>query len=404
MRPDSSGALLEHDRQIAATIKPPPLFYIVDWLPPNFGAVGQYGMIFAREISQTGRDVHLIGLTTETSSTIRELCPGNCSFEIRRLNAKQYDKKGMIARLAWSIKTNYKLCLEVIRDPRSRNAEVLFTGSPPFMLFFAVFLKWLRHARLIYRITDFYPEVLIAAFGKRSIALMLLQRVTWFLRRRVDAFEVLGEDQRRLLLAGGIRSDLITLKRDVAPISFSTIALRFRPPKELEGRMLLLYSGNYGVVHEVDTVIEGLIQHHRVGCGRFGLWLNGSGSNVQAVATKLALAGVPFARTSPVPLEQLSSLLAAADAHLITLRPRFAGLVLPSKVYGCIDSGRPILFIGPKSSDVHLLCSEAKNAFYECIEPGDANGFARALDRLAALSSRTEVPPDGKVSMRLNVF
>jgi len=398
--PDGSGALLTRDYQTTATIKPPLLFYLVDWLPPNFGAVGQYGMIFAQEIAQSGRDVRLIGLTTEISSTVREECASNCFFEVRRLNAKQYDKIGTIARLAWSIKTNCKLCLEVIRDPRSRNAEVLFTGSPPFMLFFVFFIKWLRHVRLIYRITDFYPEVLIAAFGKHSTALMVLQRVTWFLRRRIDAFEVLGEDQRQLLLAGGIRPDLITLKRDIAPVSFGTIAHPSRPPADLEGRMLLLYSGNYGIVHEVDTVVEGLIQHHRNGCARFGLWLNGSGSNIRAVVSKLENAGVPFARTHPVPLEQLSSVLAAADVHLITLRPRFAGVVLPSKVYGCIESGRPILFVGPKNSDVHLLCSQAKG-FYERIEPGDAEGFAKALDRLAGASKRREIPAAGKLSVRV---
>jgi hypothetical protein len=36
------------------------LFYIVDWLPPDFGAVGQYGAIFARDLAVAGRDVVLL--------------------------------------------------------------------------------------------------------------------------------------------------------------------------------------------------------------------------------------------------------------------------------------------------------------------------------------------------------
>jgi len=39
---------------------PPPLSYVVDWLPPDFGAVGQYGLIFARELAESGRRVYLL--------------------------------------------------------------------------------------------------------------------------------------------------------------------------------------------------------------------------------------------------------------------------------------------------------------------------------------------------------
>jgi hypothetical protein len=46
------------------------LFYVVDWLPPDLGAVGQYGAIFARDAVVVGHDVRLIGLTTGDYLTI----------------------------------------------------------------------------------------------------------------------------------------------------------------------------------------------------------------------------------------------------------------------------------------------------------------------------------------------
>jgi hypothetical protein len=167
------------------------------------------------------------------------------------------------------------------------------------------------------------------------------------------------------------------------------------PPPALSGHPILLYSGNYSVAHEVETVVEGLIRHQRSGNGRFGLWLSASGKNVAVMEERLRCAKVPVARTQPVPLEDLPSLLAAANIHLITLRNQFVGFVLPSKVYACIGSGRPILFVGPESSDVHLLCSEARSISYERVEPGDADGFATAIERLwpaaPARSSLTHV-------------
>ena len=55
------------------------------------------------------------------------------------------------------------------------------------------------------------------AFCRRSW-LLALERLTWLLRRRVDGFEVLGEDQRLMLIAGGIAPDRINLKRDASPV------------------------------------------------------------------------------------------------------------------------------------------------------------------------------------------
>jgi len=85
----------------------------------------------------------------------------------------------------------------------------------------------------------------------------------------------------------------------------------------------------------------------------------------------------------PGPLEKLPRLLVAADAHLISQRPEFSSIVLPSKVYGCIASRKPILFVGPTSSDVHALCRDADLPAYEHVEVGDIDGFAAVLARLA---------------------
>ena len=43
------------------------LVYICDWLPPDFGAVGQYAMLFAREQAENGWAATLVGLTSEKS-------------------------------------------------------------------------------------------------------------------------------------------------------------------------------------------------------------------------------------------------------------------------------------------------------------------------------------------------
>ena len=48
---------------------------------------------------------------------------------------------------------------------------------------------------------------------------------------------------------------------------------------------------------------------------------------------------------------QLPLSLTAPDLHLVTLRPECEGLVMPSKLYGALAAGRPIVFIGDPEGD-----------------------------------------------------
>ena len=375
------------------------LFYIVDWLPPDFGAVGQYGGIFARDLAVAGRDVRLIGLTTGDASMTREVLPNGKILETTRIHSSIYTKSRFIRRLLWTFQTNVQIVSEVIRDSRSSQADLIFTGAPPFMLFFIIVVKIIRDTRLVYRITDFYPEVLIAELGRRPW-LLAIERLTWFLRRRVDAFEVLGDDQRAILIAGGIAPARIYLKRDISPAEIRGDEVPIQTPGQLKGLQILLYSGNCGVAHDTDTVVGGLIKHHNEGTGAFGLWLNAIGSRADLVEQQLREAGIPMVRSQPGPLEELPRLLVTADAHLISLRPEFSGIVLPSKVFGCIASRRPVLFVGPTSSDVHVLCCDAGLPAYEHVEVGDIDGFAAALDRLAQRKQSRALPRDIIITTR----
>lgn len=368
------------------------LIYICDWLPPDFGAVGQYSLQFAREYAREGRNVTLIGLSTARPGVEREEY-GRGRLTIVRLAAGPYDKTSWFGRMRWTLATDVRLVREVARRVRACD-EILFTGAPPFLLHFLVpaNLRWRK--KLVYRITDFWPECLMAALERPSFLLRVFWRWTCFLRRRVDAFQALGEDQRRRLRAIGIPDERIRIKRDPSPVEIAPDTRPLPRPEELADRVVLLYSGNWGVAHDVDTFVEGYRLHHLRGTGRVGLWLNAVGAGATVVERRLGEAGLPLARSAPVPLERLASLLVTPDAHLVTLKDAFVGYVLPSKIYGCVASGRPVLFVGSAESDVHLVASEGLPArAYHRVPVGDAEGVARALEAIADLVERRPQRP-----------
>jgi hypothetical protein len=185
----------------------------------------------------------------------------------------------------------------------------------------------------------------------------------------------------------GIAQDRIALVRDGSPVAFAAGQSPEPLPAELAGHCVLLYSGNYGVAHEVETVFEGYRRHHQEGSGRVRLWLSAAGSGTEELARRFAAAGLPFHRSMPVPLERLPRLLVTPDAHLVALKDSFVGFVMPSKIYACIDSGRPIVFVGSESSDVDLLTRRA-NLPYWRVSCGDPAGFASSLEDLADQTGR----------------
>lgn len=365
------------------------LLYLCDWLPPDYGAVGQYSALFARQLAEEGRDVTLVGLSSRESGTSCESC-GAGSLRQVHLRAATYDKASLLRRMLWTVRINTRLIWHAWRELR-RTDVILFTGSPPYLIHWLAPINVFLRKKLIYRITDFHPECLMAQRGAPGPVLRLVYRLTLFWRHRIDQFEVLGCDQAERLTESGIPSERIRLKRDPSPVAFDPRPRPLPRPEAARGKLLMLYSGNWGVAHDYRTFVSAYAMHHRSGTARCILWLNAVGAAVGAIEGELARQRLPYVRGTPVPLQELARLLVTPDAHLITLSDAFVGFVLPSKVHACIDSGRPVLYIGSERSDVHRLCSERMTAPYRRVAVSDVEGCFQALEDLA---SATGAPAD----------
>jgi hypothetical protein len=75
-----------------------------------------------------------------------------------------------------------------------------------------------------------------------------------------------------------IPAERISLVRDGSPVDFRQRPAAGADPAELAGSCVLLYSGNYGIAHEVDTLVDGYRLHHQAGSGRVRLWLSATGA------------------------------------------------------------------------------------------------------------------------------
>src|SRR5437764_10533425 len=79
------------------------LVYICDWLPPDFGAVGQYAVLFAREWAHEGWAVTLVGLTSAQASRAATESIGKGTLEVLRIHRRTYEKRRFASRLVWTL-------------------------------------------------------------------------------------------------------------------------------------------------------------------------------------------------------------------------------------------------------------------------------------------------------------
>jgi glycosyltransferase involved in cell wall biosynthesis len=147
------------------------------------------------------------------------------------------------------------------------------------------------------------------------------------------------------------RNCLIVPPWDLRPIQRVTPENnRFIEKYALKDKKIALYAGNLGEGHTFDPLVKAArtLAENRRDDWKLVFVIRGSKKQRLIDATK-GLPSVVILDYQPV--EWTSDLLSAATAHLITINDQSKGLVVPSKLYGVLQTEAPVLFIGPPDAD-----------------------------------------------------
>jgi len=234
---------------------------------------------------------------------------------------------------------------------------VLAMTDPPFQGIVGAFVAMLKRKPYVYNIRDLYPDM---AVGGDIVRPGLLARVwerlhRWALRR-ADRVIVLGEDMRARIIAKGVDPSRLEVIRDGAEVFPPNKPLPPPDPevvRAIRGKFsfVLLHAGNLGFYGAWNTLVTAA---RKLSSEGVGLLFVGSGSQRPAVeATAAGADNIRF--LDYFPSAKIPSVLAAADAHIVTIKHGLEGVVVPSKVYGILAAGKPIVAVAPKESDVVSL-------------------------------------------------
>lgn len=244
--------------------------------------------------------------------------------------------------------------LTVWRERRGLEG-IIATTNPPFIGLVAVLLRWLLSMRFVTIVYDVYPDIAVrlGTFSARSPIVWLWSRITRLILRQSARLIVIGRDMAEVV-AGKVppshhgRIELIPNWSDETRVCPRARAGNpFAQAHNGDGRFVVQYSGRMGRTHNLEPLLAAadLLRDEPV---RFQLIGDGAKRRrLEALARARKLTNVQFLPYQPI--EILDQVLSAPDLAVVCLDERFTGLSVPSKTYGVMAAGRPLLgFLDPQ--------------------------------------------------------
>lgn len=229
--------------------------------------------------------------------------------------------------------------------------------SPPLIAFLAtLFVRW-RGGRLAYWVMDLNPDEAIAAGWLRegSMSCRALESMSQQTLRRADIVVALDRFMQARLLEKGAADETVEVippwSHDDALSYDAKGRAEFRAAQGLEGKFVVMYSGNHSPCHPLDTLMEAA--RRLADRPDIAFCFIGGGSEharVKAFAASHDLSNVVCLPYQPI--ERLPASLSAADLHAVVMGDAFVGIIHPCKIYNAMMLGIPILYIGPERGHI----------------------------------------------------
>ena len=265
---------------------------------------------------------------------------------------------------------------------------VVSLTDPPFLGLLALHLKRRFRIPFVYYCQDLYPDVAQAVnMAPRPLA-AAFDRVQRRILNGADRVVAVGHDIAARLLAKGVGEASVTIVENwadttaIAPMKQSN---PFRESLGLDDRFVVMYSGNFGHVWDLDVVLDvaAMLRRER----RIVFVLIGDGSTRERIVRQTLARELENVRLLPYqPKEKLGESLSAADLHIIPMRAGVYGTMVPSKIYGVLASGTAMAVLAEDESEAAWVVRT-----HDCgwvAEPGDTEALAKIVREAAADSSR----------------
>lgn len=317
-------------------------------------------------------------------------------IRIVRVRVPEYSKESKVSR----IKNILAYFFNAMRATgKVGDIDYVYTISQPPILggLLGVWGKCRKRAKLIYNIQDFNPEQIIATgYSKNKVGLKLMIWIDKFSCKMSNKVIVVGRDMVDTLnkrfnndrVPAHVHINNWIDEKEIYPMDHTEQGVaRFREQFGLTGKYVVMYSGNLGLYYDLENLLHALY-------GLTGIEETKSLVTPDGREVVFAFVGDGCMRNRMIKYveekkmsnvifipyqskDELQYSLNAADLHWCISALGIKGVSVPSKIYGIMSCGKPIIGMMEKGSEARLIMEEVGCGLV--CEPGDYESVIRNL-------------------------
>lgn len=276
---------------------------------------------------------------------------------VRRKYLYVPSRPSAIKRMLHELSFVFSATLGYLLGPR---ADVTVIVSPSLFLGIPIaLLARLKGSPTLFHVQDLQPDAAVDTGmlrpGRLTDFFYWIERLTYRMCTRVST---ISEGMRRRVVEKGVPMEKVSLLRNWAnddQVRSRSGDTDFRHEWQLDGRFVVLYSGNMGVKQGLGTLLdcaEALLAERDIAFVIVGD--GGEKESLLRAAEVRHLDNVSFRPLQAV--ERMGELLATADVSVIPQKTGVADIVLPSKLANILASGRPVIAAAGEGTELaHIL-------------------------------------------------
>lgn len=367
--------------------QPIHLEVITQFFPPDFAATGQLIEELVKQFSQQGIHVEVFtgqpgyAFQTDTAPNVEK----RDGMRIRRSRTAQLFPQRIRGKALNGVVFAARAALHLFKSVRYHNV-LLLTTAPPFLPLIGYFAKKLFNIPYVCILYDLYPDIAIKldVISHDHRLAKIWRSINCHVWRNAEQLIVLSPEMKQQIATTcpDVFDKISVIHSWADPNQIAPIEKQknwFAWKHQLVNRFTVLYSGNMGRCHDVDTLLKAasLLQDEPI-----QFVCVGGGAKRSLLIEQVEQAGLKNFLFLPYQdKEVLPYSLTACDLSLVSVSAGMEKLVAPSKLYPALAAGRPIAAVCSRKSYLNELIADA-----ECgatFENGDAHGLAKFIRLLS---------------------
>lgn len=314
------------------------------------------------------------------------------SIKVIRIKLPEVDKNSKLSRIRYILSYFVLANIALLKEKKT---DVIYTISQPPILggLIGSIGKFFKRSKHVYNIHDFNPEQAAAvAYTNNHFVFKIAKFIDNINCRYADHIVMVGQDMGETLAkrfngknvpAYSVVNNW-TDEDEILPLDKRhPIVSDFLRQHGLEDKFIVAYSGNIGLYYDLENIIQVAEKFKEVPDLVF-LFI-GEGAvkkKMQRFVEEHKLSNVLFLPYQPKEFIRYS--LNAADIHLVVNQKGIKGVSVPSKIYGVMAAGKPILGVLEQGSEAERLISESRSGIV--VEPHDYEGISDAISYFYGMS------------------